>query len=173
MVRPLALAALLLLSCGSAELGAASVRGHLYETSFDFIAPVTVEGAGPFRITIQRPDDQGQSEPTGEVIPGRSIVIVAPLLPASGEVVLLGAEEFTAAQAQVSRITPGPLEREGERDGPDLRFPDGSFVATPLRGELRVVLEGREPGAGVNGTFRLEFQTGETVEGNFAGALLN
>lgn len=165
-------AALLLTSCGRAELGAASVRGHLYGTSFDFIAPVTVEGAGPFRVTIEVPDEPSERA-SSEVVPGRSIVLQTPLLPASGEVVQFGHETLTAAVAQVSRVTPGAAERQGERIGADVRFPDGSFIARPVRGELRVEFEGREPGSGITGRFQLEFQSGERIEGDFASALSN
>ncbi|MFN7133611.1 MAG: hypothetical protein ACK4N5_16155 [Myxococcales bacterium] len=177
MVRralPRAAAALLvlLLGCGRAELGAASVRGTLYGVSFDLLAPVTVEGAGPFRVTVLKPDAPVAGERT-EVQPGRMIEIAAPLLPASGEEIALGIEEFTAAGAQVSRITPGLADRQGQRSGPDLLFDDGSFIARPLRGTVRLELRGRQPGDGVEGSFRLEFQTGEVLEGTFAAALAN
>ena len=172
---------LLLAACGSASDGAASVRGRLFagispwDTSFQFVGPARIHGAGPFRIVVS--DAEGSPSPgaANERVPRRSIEISLRDRPSGDGPILIGSPRgpTVVVESRSPGFTswPAPLEAK-------VLLPDGSFVVRPVSGFLEVWLEGEEPGDGVSGRFVLELPTGlggalERLEGSFAGALVD
>lgn len=172
---------LLASACGSAADGAAVVRGRLFtgsapwETSFDFVGPVRLHGAGPLRIAIT--DAIGTPSPAeaNDRVPQRAIEIALPTLSPGGGPVLVGSPKGPRirVESRTAAFTAWPDPLEGE-----VRLPDGSFVARPVSGFVELELEGNQPGDGARGRFVLEMPTGvggalERLEGRFAGTLID
>jgi len=165
--------ALLAAGCGRAEDGAALVHGTLYqggswETSFELSCGVEIHGARPFRLRVFQPDGSGGEQGRDGLPVGRSVEISNSQVPSDGVPLLLD-----SSQAVVRSVRPASGDATVSTDGRTSRFGDGTLVARPSTGWLRLDYDSREPGDGATGAFELRFDTGEVVSGTFAGAFLD
>jgi hypothetical protein len=167
---------MLALACGcGATDGAASVHGALYATdptfasSFDFVSGAEIHGIGPFRIHIVNRDPAARGEAGRDGLPvGQILEVRQPRRPLSGEPAAIGGDEGAVGTADVVKAPGEGLESREE--GTDLLYSDGGFHARAVSGDFQIDYEHSRPGDGVTGRFRLEFQTGEVVQGTFASA---
>lgn len=165
--RALAALAVLLAGCGTAQDGAAIVRGHLFagtewEASFEMVTGASVHGAGPFRILVG--DFAGQ----GAMASARRGLEMAMPRVAPGERRIEFGEENDAAALAFSYREGFAADGASPVEG---RHSDGSFAVRPTRGLLTLRLSGLRPGDTASGEFSLGFATGEWLTGSFTAAL--